>query len=241
MHKKIHQGSSKTLYRSDEDRMLEMSFNDNLRISNNSFIEIPGKGIINNAISSYIMKKLDLIGVHNHFVKKANMRRQIVEFADVYPIQVHIASVACGRYVTDLKMEEGYVFEQPIIDFRFKGKNLSYPIVNETQIISLCWLNEEELKRVKIQAINIYSFLAGLFSTIQVRLIDAKLEFGYVFNGEEFVIMLVDEISPDTCRLWDMESNQKLSYEIAQDDPEKIMPAYQELYRRLIPKSSIVE
>ncbi len=235
MKEKIYKGSSKTLYQADEDYALIMSFDDTLKIVNQDSMEISGKGVVNNSISSYIMQKLDMIGVDNHLIKKNNMRQQLVQFVDVYPIQIHICTIACGRYVTDFGMEDGFVFESPIIDFRVKNKELGYPIINESQIISFGWLNKKELSDLKTQATRVHDFLSGLFASLQIRLVDIQLEFGRVFNGEDFMTMLVDEISPDTCRLWDMDTNEKLCYEIAKDDPEKIMPAYQEVLKRLIP------
>ena len=238
MKEKIYKGSSKTLYQANEDYALIMSFDDTLKIAGRNPVEISGKGVINNSISSYIMQKLDMIGIDNHLIKKNNMRQQLVQFVDVYPVQVHICTIACGRYVTDFGMENGFVFESPIIDFRVKNKELDYPIINESQITSFGWLSKKELSDLKTQATRVYDFLSGLFASLQIRLVDIQLEFGRVFNGEDFITMLVDEISPDTCRLWDMETNEKLCYEIAGDDPEKIMLAYQEVLKRLTPIST---
>lgn len=233
MYEKIYKGTSKTLYQPDEDYALIMSFDDTLKKANKEIINISGKGVINNNISAYIMQKLDMIGVENHFIQKNNMRQQLVQFVDVYPIQIHICTVACGRYVTDFAMEAGFVFESPIIDFRVKNKDLNYPIINEEQIISFGWLSKKELRDLKNKAMRVHDFLSGLFATAKIRLVDVKLEFGRVFNGEDFITMLIDEISPDNCKLWDMETNEKLCYEIAEEDPEKVMPAYQEIVKRL--------
>lgn len=238
MKEKIYKGSSKTLYQSDEDYALIMSFDDTLSIHGEKPVEISGKGVINNSISSYIMQKLDMIGLDNHLIKKNNMRQQLVQFVDVYPIQVHICTIACGRYVTDFGMENGFVFESPILDFRVKNKELGYPIINESQIISFGWLNKKEINDLKAKAIRVHDFLSGLFASAQIRLVDIKLEFGRVFNGEDFITMLVDEISPDNCRLWDMNSNEKLCFEIAKENTEKVMPTYQEVLKRLNIKDS---
>ncbi|PCJ24954.1 MAG: phosphoribosylaminoimidazolesuccinocarboxamide synthase [Rickettsiales bacterium] len=229
----IYKGSTKSLYHHEKEHMLKMSFEDTLKTSAKDLIEIPGKGIINNSISSYIMQQLDLIGVATHFVKKENMRQQTIQHTDIYPIQIHIATVASGRYVTDFGMEPGLIFETPLIDFRVKNKKIGYPPVNESQIMHFGWLYKEEIEDLKTRAMRVHDFLYGLFAGVQIRMIDVKLEFGRVYDEENFMIMLADEISPDTCRLWDMNSNEKLSYEIAEEDPEKILPAYQEVLRRL--------
>lgn len=233
MKEKIYKGTSKTLYQSDEDYALIMSFEDTMRVSKDKIIEVSGKGAINNAISAYIMQKLDMIGIDNHMIEKINMKHQLIQFVDIYPIQIHVSTIASGRYVTEFGMEDGFVFESPIIDFKIKNKDLNYPIINETQIINFGWLSKYELKEIKNSAIRIHDFLAGLFAGVGIRMVDVKLEFGRVFNGEDFVTMLVDEISPDTCRLWDMNSNEKLCYEIANDDPRAIIDAYREVLKRL--------
>lgn len=230
----IYKGTSKTLYQPEDDYTLIMSFDDYLKKSNNEIIEVSGKGVINNNISSYLMQKLDMIGVENHFMEKINMRQQLIQFVDIYPVQVHVTSIACGRYVTDFGMESGFVFEEPIIDFRIKNKELGYPIINEDQIMRFNWLNKKELITLKKNAMRAHDFLSGLFVTAGIRLVDIKLEFGRVFNGDSFLTMLIDEISPDTCRLWDMETNEKLCYEIA-DEEDKIIPAYNEVLSRILP------
>jgi phosphoribosylaminoimidazole-succinocarboxamide synthase len=233
MKEKIYTGASKTLYQADEDYALIMSFNDTLKLQDKSSIVISGKGVINNSISAFLMQKLELIGVETHFIQKNNMRQQLIQFVDVYPVQIYVSSLASGRYVTDFGMEDGFVFDSPIIDFRVKNGDLNYPIINEHQIYSFSWLSEKEIKNLKKVAIRVHDFLTGLFAGIGIRLVDIKLEFGRVFNGEEYIIMLTDEISPDTCKLWDMYNNEKLCYEIAETNPDLIISAYQEVLKRL--------
>lgn len=239
MKEKIYTGSSKTLYQADEDYALIMSFNDTLKLQDKSSIVISGKGVINNSISAFLMQKLELIGIETHFIQKNNMRQQLIQFVDVYPVQIYVSSLASGRYVTDFGMEDGFVFDSPIIDFRVKNGDLNYPIINEHQIYSFSWLSEKEIKNLKKVAIRVHDFLTGLFAGIGIRLVDIKLEFGRVFNGEEYIIMLTDEISPDTCKLWDMYNNQKLCYEIAQTNPDDVINAYQEVLKRLNIKADV--
>ena len=239
MKEKIYTGSSKTLYQADEDYALIMSFNDTLKLQDKSSIVISGKGAINNSISAFLMQKLELIGVETHFIQKNNMRQQLIQFVDVYPVQIYVSSLASGRYVTDFGMEDGFVFDSPIIDFRVKNGDLNYPIINEHQIYSFSWLSEKEIKNLKKVAIRVHDFLTGLFAGIGIRLVDIKLEFGRVFNGEEYIIMLTDEISPDTCKLWDMYNNEKLCYEIAETNPDDVINAYQEVLKRLNIKTDV--
>lgn len=233
MLKKIYQGSSKTLYSSELDHSLIMSFEDSMRVSNGDIINISGKGSINNTISAHLMSKLNMIGIENHLIEKKNMKKQLVQYAEVYPVQLNITTIACGRYVSAFDIENGFVFESPIIDFTVKNSKLGYPPVNEQQILSFGWMSKEELKELQQLGMRVHDFLVGLFAAINIRMVDIKLEFGRVFNGEDFVPMLVDEISPDTCRLWDMDSNQKLCYEIADQGEDRLIAAYQEVLSRL--------
>lgn len=232
MKDKIYQGSSKSLYRSEDECALLMSFDDNLKVGDKSF-EILGKGVINNSISSFIMQKLGMVGIDNHFVKKVNMRHQLVQYLDIIPIQLHICTVACDRFIKDFGIEEGVVFDNPIIDFRIKNKELNYPIINESQIINFGWLDAEDLKELKIQAIRVHDFIYGMFAGVGIRLVDCKLEFGRSIDFDESFFMLTDEISPDNCRLWDFDTNQKLSFEVVGEGVHKVTPSYQEIMKRL--------
>ncbi len=230
---KIYKGSSKTLYETEEEYSLTMSFDDSIRLSNGKIIEIAGKGVLNNKISAHLMQQVEMIGVENHFIEKLNMRQQLIQYVDICPVQVHISTVASGRYVKDFGMERGFVFDKPIIDFRVKNKELNYPAINEDQIVNFAWLQKKELEDIKLTAMRVHDFLMGLFASTGIRMVDIKLEFGRVFNGENFFHMLIDEISPDTCRLWDMKTNEKLCYEIAENNPEKLIEAYKEISKRL--------
>jgi len=227
MKQKLYQGSSKILYQSQEDYAFIMAFTDKITLDSGEIFEVAGKGVFNNNISSYIMTKLDLIGIDNHLIEKINMREQLVQSVDVFPIQISVSAVACGRFVKEFFMEEGYVFDHPIIDFRVRSTELKHPVINEHQILNFGWLSRQEIKEVQIQAMRVYDFLSGLLTSVGIRLVECTLEFGRVFNGEEFIIMLADEISPDTCRLWNMYNNEKLGAELIASDPEKAIKSYQ--------------
>jgi len=232
MRNKIYQGSSKTLYQVDEDYTLIMSFNDGYRLENGEIINISGKGVINNKISSFLMNRLEMIGIENHLMEKINMREQLIQFADILPFKLSISTVASGRYVTEFGIEEGYVFDNPIIDYRIKNSLLKYPVTNEHQILSFGWLTKEEITQLETKSIRIFDFLAGLFIGLSLRLVECNLEFGKVFNGEESIIMLTDEVSLDNCKLWDIHTNEKLSFESTSAGPESALIAYQKVMER---------
>lgn len=232
MREKVYKGSSKTMYDSGDETTLVMSFEDTVKV-NKKIFEVSGKGAINNSISAFIMDRLTMAGIENHFIQKNNMRQQLVQVADVIPVVISVTNVACGRYVTDFGMEEGLVFDAPIIDYRIKSTTLNYPVINESQIINFGWSFEEELREIKALATRVHDFLTGLFAGSGIRMVECKLEIGRVFNGEELILMLADEISPDTCRLWDMKTNEKLCFEILEENPEKAINAYKEVMNRL--------
>ncbi|MCC8368677.1 MAG: phosphoribosylaminoimidazolesuccinocarboxamide synthase [Rickettsia endosymbiont of Oxypoda opaca] len=227
MKKILYQGSRKSLYTSEEDFLIIMAFTDKTILENGEIIDTSGKGVLNNNISSFIMGKLDMLGIENHFIEKLNMREQLIQYVEVFPMQLSISSVACGRFVKEFSMEEGYVFDKPIIDFKVRSRDLKYPIVNEYQILNFGWLTKAEISAVKKQATRIFDFLSGLFTGIGIRLVECTLEFGRVFNGEETIIMLTDEISPDNCRLWQADNNEKLGFELLTQDPNKAFESYQ--------------
>jgi len=227
MKKKLYDGSSKTLYSSEEDFLLIMAFSDKATLESGEIIDVSGKGVLNNNISSFIMNKLETIGIENHFIEKINMREQLIQYVDMFPLQVVVSSVACGRFVKEFGMDEGFVFDKPIIDFRLRSREFKYPIVNEHQILNFGWLTNDEIKAVKKQALRIYDFLSGMFIGIGIRLVECSLEFGRVFTGEESIVMLTDEISPDTCKLWHINSNERLGFELLEQDPSKAFESYQ--------------
>ncbi|AJQ51588.1 MAG: phosphoribosylaminoimidazolesuccinocarboxamide synthase [Rickettsia conorii subsp. raoultii] len=233
MKKKLYEGSSKILYSAEEDFLLIMAFSDKAILATGETVDISGKGVLNNNISSFLMDKLEMIGIENHFIEKINMREQLIQYVEVFPIQVIISSVACSRFVKEFGMDEGYVFDKPIIDFKVRSREFKYPIVNEYQILNFGWLTRDEIKAVKEQALRIYDFLSGLFIGVGIRLVECKLEFGRVFNGEESIIMLTDEISPDNCRLWHINSNEKLGFELLEKEPNKVFESYQLIADRL--------
>ncbi len=227
---KLYEGKTKIIYQTEEEFILVQFFKDHITLDKD--IVISGKGVLNNSISAFIMSKLDMINLENHFIEKLNMREQLIQLVDVFPIKVCITYVASGRYVSHFNIEEGYVFDNPMIDFIVKGNN-NYPVVNENQLINFGWITKNELNFIKEKALKVSDFLTGMFVGIGIRLVDCSLEFGRVFNEDEFIIMLADEISPDTCRLWDVNSNQKLDFEYAIQNPDKGILVYQEVAKRL--------
>jgi phosphoribosylaminoimidazole-succinocarboxamide synthase len=225
---KIYDGSCKALYQTEDESSLILYFKDDFMDDEKQSINVPGKGVINNILSSFIMQKLDIVGIDNHLIDLINMREQSIQLLDMYPIQLIISSVSCGRYISQFGIEEGYVFDKPILDFRVKNRELRYPIINESQILSFGWMRYDEFKEMKRHAFRVYDFIAGLFAGVNIRLVQTKLEFGR-FIEEDVNIILGDEISLDNCKLWDMSTNKKFGYE---SDDKDAIEAYSAVTKR---------
>ncbi|MES2214702.1 MAG: phosphoribosylaminoimidazolesuccinocarboxamide synthase [Pseudomonadota bacterium] len=229
---KLYEGSSKILYEGEEEYSLIQFFKDDFKLPNKEIIQISGKGVLNNKISAFIMESMDISGIENHFLEKINMREQRVQLLDIVPVQVCISNISAGRYVTELGVEEGYVFDSPMIDFRLKYKEHPGAVMNERQLVNFGWMTEDEVKQLKIEAFRAGAFLTGLFAGVGIRMVECHLEFGRVFDGESFVFMLADEITPDTCRLWDIESNERFDFESIATNPQNGIEVYKEIAKR---------
>lgn len=237
---KIYEGSSKIIYRSHDENALIQFFKDDIKIDFQHTIQVSGKGILNNTISNYIFNKMNIAGVNHHLIQKINMREQLIYALNIIPVKVFVTSIASGRYVSQFGIEEGCVFDNPIIDFRINSGAQEYPVVNEDQMLKFNWVDYYELKAIKNLAIKAYTFLAGLFASANIRLVECHLEFGRIMYGEEYIILLADEITPDTCKLWDLHTNCKLGYEQACAKPEHAITCYQEIARRLNLQESFI-
>jgi len=230
---KMHEGNEKIFYYHDEEYALVEHFKDSTYLAEGNMAEISGKGILRNSISAFLMEKLDLVGIDHHFIEKINMREQVIQMADILPMKVVISYLACGRYVSDFGMEEGVVFDKPLIDFYFKAQDGVYPVVSEEQIMHLCYMNNYAIQDIKKVVYRTGDFLTGLFAGAGIRLVEAAFTLGTVFDGNEFVTLIVDEISPATCRLWDLSDNTKLDFERTRLHPEDTIRVYQEVAQRL--------
>lgn len=229
---KMHEGKEKILYYNEEEYALTEHFKDYILLPDGSPFEVSGVGVLRNSISAFLFEKLDLIAVEHHFIEKINMREQIVQMADIIPLKVSISYLACGRYVTEFGMEEGSVFDKPMMNFFFQSKEGFSPIVNEEQILHLCYMNKYAMEDIKALCYRAGDFLAGLFGGVGIRMVEVTFTLGTVFDGNEFVILIADEISPANCRLWDLKDNSKLDFEHIMHNPDDTMCVYQEIIKR---------
>ena len=188
---------------------------------------IDGKGVLNNRISEYIFQRLGEIGVPTHFVKRLNMREQLIREVEIIPLEVVVRNVAAGSLSTRLGLEEGTQLPRSIIEFYYKNDKLNDPMVSEEHITAFGWATPQEIDEVMSLALRINDFLVGLFLGIGIRLVDFKVEFGRLWEAnDQMRIVLADEISPDCCRLWDITSGDKLDKDRFRRDLGGVLEAY---------------
>ncbi len=233
--KKLYEGKAKIIYEGTDPGTLIQYFKDEATAFNNKKKGIiSGKGVINNRISEYIMTRLEEIGVQTHFIKTLNMREQLVKAADMIPVEVVVRNITAGSLCQRLGVEEGMLLPSPIIEFYLKSDELGDPMLGESHIISFGWADMLELEEMKALALRVNDFLSGLFLGVGIKLVDFKLEIGRIFDEEGNVYLIIaDEITPDSCRLWDIHTGEKMDKDRFRHDLGKVEEAYQEVARRL--------
>ena len=230
--KKLYEGKAKIIFATSDKNTVIQHFKDHATAFNNQKkANIDGKGILNNRISEHLLKSLSEIGIKNHLIKRLNMREQLVELVNIIPIEFVIRNIATGSLTKRLGIEEGTVLDFPLIEYCLKDDNLGDPIISREHILNFKWLNIIELNLINEQCLRINDYLQGLFRGIGIKLVDFKVEFGKKKSDE--TIILADEISPDTCRLWDHETDKKLDKDRFRKDLGNIVEAYQEVAKRL--------
>ena len=230
--KKLYEGKAKIIYACAEKNLVIQHFKDDATAFNNQKkSNIEGKGILNNRISEHILSSLRDIGIENHLIKRLNMREQLIDFVDIFPIEFVIRNVATGSLIKRLGIEDGTVLNKPLIEFCYKNDKLGDPLVAREHIDAFGWASLSEINFITDQCFRINDFLQGMFRGINIKLIDFKLEFGK--RKSDGKIILADEISPDTCRLWDADTDKKLDKDRFRKDLGDVVEAYQEVAKRL--------
>ena len=232
--KLVYEGKAKVLYEGPEPGTLVQYFKDDATsLDGKKKAVLEGKGVLNNRISEYLMTQLTQIGVPNHFLRRLNMREQLIREVEIIPLEVAVRNVAAGSLSTRLGLEEGTALPRSIIEFYLKDDKLKDPMVTEEHITAFGWSTPQELDDMTALAIRINDFLSGLFLGVGIRLIDFKLEFGRLWEGELMRIILADEISPDSMRLWDIRTNEKMDKDRFRRDLGGVTEAYSEVAKRL--------
>ena len=232
--KKLYEGKAKIVYSTNNKNLAIQYFKDDATAFNNKKkAKINGKGIINNKISEHILKNLSQIGIKNHLVKRINMREQVIKLAEIIPIEFIVRNIASGSITKRLNIVDGTPLKYPLIEFCYKNDKLGDPLISEEHILIFEWASKNELEKIKKMILRINDFMIGMFRGVGIKLIDFKLEFGRIkINGKKEII-LADEISPDTCRLWDVRTEKKLDKDRFRKNLGGLMTAYNDVAKRL--------
>ena len=232
--KKLYEGKAKVIFATDNKDFVIQHFKDDATAFNNQKrAKIEGKGVLNNRISEHILMNLDQVGIKNHLVKRLNMREQLVKLVEIIPIEFVVRNIATGSLTKRLGIEDGTVLDYPLVEYCLKNDDLGDPLVSREHILAFKWMDVFELDFIYEEVRRINDFLQGMFRGVGIKLVDFKVEFGrYEKNGKK-EIMLADEISPDTCRLWDVNSDKKLDKDRFRKGLGNLIEAYQEVARRL--------
>ncbi|RKP28248.1 hypothetical protein SYNPS1DRAFT_20425 [Syncephalis pseudoplumigaleata] len=232
--RRIYEGKGKTLYEGPEPGTLIQHFKDDATAFNAKKHQIiEGKGVLNNRISEYVFQHLNDIGVPTHFIKRLNMREQLIREVEIVPLEVVVRNVAAGSLSQRLGIEEGTQLPRSIIEFYYKNDQLGDPMVSEEHITAFGWATPQEIDDMMALAIRVNDFLTGLFLGVGIRLVDFKMECGRLFENDMMRIIVADEISPDSCRLWDIKSNEKMDKDRFRRDLGGLLEAYTEVAKRL--------
>jgi phosphoribosylaminoimidazole-succinocarboxamide synthase len=230
----IYEGKAKKLFEGPEPGTIIQHFKDDATAFNNQKKgTISGKGVLNNRISEFVMTRLGEMGIPTHFIRRLNMREQLVKAVEIVPLEVVVRNRAAGSFASRFKVEEGQPLPYPLIEFYLKSDELGDPLLSEDHIFALDLADPDEMEEIRALTLRINDFLSGLFRGVGLVLVDFKIEFGRLYTEEGIYILLADEISPDSCRLWDVQTNRKMDKDRFRHDMGDVSEAYQEVARRL--------
>lgn len=229
---KIYEGKAKQLFTTSDENLLIQFFKDSATAFNGEKKEIINeKGVLNNLISEHLMNEIANAGVATHFVKRLNEREQLIKKVTIIPLEVIIRNVAAGSMAKRLGIAEGLELNTPVFEICFKDDALGDPLINDDHAVNvLKVVNKKQLEEIKKSALNINEILKNIFAKIGIRLVDFKIEFGFDVEGN---ILLADEISPDSCRLWDQSTSEKLDKDRFRRNLGGVVEAYKEVASRL--------
>ncbi len=230
----LYEGKAKKVFATEDPNLVIVSYKDDATAFDGAKKgTIEGKGSINNRMTNYLMQMLEKEGVPTHFVEELNDRETVVKKVSIVPLEVIIRNVSAGHFASRYGVEEGIVFDQPVLEFSYKNDDLHDPLLNTSHALALKLATKEEIDRIKELSFKVNDILKAFFLSIGIDLIDFKLEFGKTADG---TIVLADEISPDTCRYWDSKTHEKLDKDRFRRDLGGVEDAYQEVMRRLMGK-----
>ena len=234
--KKLYEGKAKIIYATNDKNLVIQHFKDDATAFNNlKKASVEGKGVLNNRISEHILTSLSQCGIKTHLIKRLNMREQLIKHAEIIPIEFIVRNIATGSLSKRLGIADGTILEKPLFEYCYKDDDLGDPIIAKEHIFAFDWAKKEEIEEIDEMTFRINDLLQGMFRGIGIKLVDFKIEYGIIWNKEieKKEIVLADEISPDTCRLWDSKTEKKLDKDRFRKDLGNIIQGYQEVARRL--------
>ena len=232
--KKIYEGKAKILYEGPEPGTYVQYFKDDATAFNAQKKDVfEGKGVLNNRLSEFFMTGLNQIGVPTHFIRRINMREQLIRQVEIIPLEVVVRNHAAGSLSKRLGIAEGTALPRPIVEFYLKDDNLGDPLVTEEHIIAFGWASQQDLDDMVALALRVNDFLSGCMIAVGIKLVDFKIEIGRIWENDYPRLVVADEISPDSCRLWDIETGRKLDKDVFRRDLGSLTDAYTEVARRL--------
>ncbi|MFW2544064.1 phosphoribosylaminoimidazolesuccinocarboxamide synthase [Primorskyibacter sp. 2E107] len=232
--KKIYEGKAKTMYEGPEPGTIVQYFKDDATAFNaEKKATIEGKGVLNNLLSEFFMTGLNTVGVPTHFLKRLNMREQLVRACEIVPLEIIVRNYAAGSMSKRLGIEEGTQLPRPIVEYCYKDDKLGDPLVTEEHIAAFGWASQHDMDDIVALALRVNDFMSGLMYGVGIKLVDFKIEIGRVYDGDFQRLIVADEISPDSCRLWDIETGQKLDKDVFRRDLGSLTDAYTEVAKRL--------
>lgn len=230
----LYEGKAKKVYATEDPNLVIVSYKDDATAFDGAKKgTIVGKGVINNQMTNRLMAKMEKAGIPTHFVEELSERDTLVKKVSIVPLEVIIRNISAGSFAKRFGVEEGIVFDEPTIEFSYKNDELGDPLMNAYHAIALKAATREEIETIKAMAFKVNEVMKQYFDTLNVILVDFKLEFGKTADGK---IVLADEISPDTCRLWDKTTKEKLDKDRFRRDMGGVEEAYQEIMKRVMGK-----
>ena len=230
----LYEGKAKKVFATDDPNLVIVDYKDDATAFNGlKKGSIAGKGVINNVMSNHMFQLLEKQGVPTHFVEQLSERETLVKKVSIVPLEVIIRNISAGSFAKRFGVEEGIVFDEPTIEFSYKNDDLGDPLMNAYHAVALKAATREEIETIKSMAFKVNEVMKQYFDSLNVILVDFKLEFGKTADGK---IVLADEISPDTCRLWDKTTKEKLDKDRFRRDLGGVDEAYQEIMKRVMGK-----
>lgn len=230
----LYEGKAKKVFATENPELVIVDYKDDATAFNGEKKgTISGKGVINNVMSNHMFQIMEKKGVKTHFVEQLSERETVVKKVSIVPLEVIIRNISAGSFAKRYGVEEGIVFDAPTVEFSYKDDSLGDPLINDYHALALKLATKEEIEEIKAMAFKVNEIMKAYFDSLNVILVDFKLEFGKTADG---TIVLADEISPDTCRLWDKDTKEKLDKDRFRRDMGGVEDAYQEIMRRLTGK-----